>query len=81
MRLFLSAALAVSLMSGAAFAAEEDEILSDLVVVTATPRPADMKMVVQTAKSLPIAHSNRPQVKIETAASPTAPQPIKTASK
>ena len=82
MRLFPAAALAASLLSGAAFATEEDDILSDLVVVTASPRPADVKMVVQTAKSLPIAHADRPQVKIETAAAPVVPpQPIKTASK
>jgi len=53
MRLVLSAVLAVSLVSGSALAGQDDEILGDLVVVTATPRPADVKMAVQTAKPPP----------------------------
>jgi hypothetical protein len=53
MRLVLSAAFAVSLLSGAALAGQDDEILSDLVVVTAAPRPTDVKMVVQPAKPAP----------------------------
>lgn len=79
MRLFLSAALAALLLSGAAFAAEptDDEILSDLVSITAAPRPVDVKMVVQTAKAEP-ASAEKP-VKAEPAQD--APQPVKTASK
>ena len=53
MRLVLFAAAAVSLISGAVLAGQEDEIQSDLVVVTATPRPAEVKMVAQTAKPAP----------------------------
>ena len=77
MRLFLSIALAASLLSGAALAAEDDEILSDLVVVTATPRSADVKMVVQTAKP---ASEKQAKVK-EEAPAQDASQPMKTASK
>jgi hypothetical protein len=81
LRLFLSAALAALLLSGTAFAAPstltDDEILSDLVVVTAAPRPADVKMAVQTAKSSPAADR---QAKAEAPAE-EAPQPVKTASK
>jgi len=78
MRLVLSAALAVLLVSGAAFAGEDDEILSDLVVVTAAPRPADVKMVVQPAKTAPA----EKQAKAETPAPVQDDQkPIKTASK
>lgn len=77
MRLFLSVALAASLISGAAMATEDDDILSDLVVVTATPRSADVKMVVQTAKP---ALDKQAKAK-EEAPAQNAPQPIKTASK
>ncbi|GEM_PF-5709517 len=78
MRLVLFAALAVSAFSGAAFAGEDDEILSDLVVVTAAPRPADVKMVVQPAKAAPAER----QAKAETPApAQDVQQPIKTASK
>lgn len=73
MRLFPSVILALALSAGAVHAAEDDEILSDLVVVTATPRPADVKMVVQTAKASP-----EKQAKTKEEA---APEPIKTASK
>jgi hypothetical protein len=78
MRLFLSAALAGLLLSGAALAAEptDDEILSDLVSITAAPRPTDVKMVVQTAKREPADK----QVKTEGLAQ-AAPPPVKTASK
>ena len=76
MRLFLSAVLAASLFSGAAIAAEEDDILSDLVVVTATPRPADVKMVVQTSKPAP---AEKAQIKASAPAQ-DAPRPIRTAS-
>ena len=77
MRLVLSAVLAASLISGVALAAEDDDILSDLVIVTATPRAADVKMVVQTAKSAP---EKQAKAK-EEASAQDAPQPIKTASK
>ena len=80
MRLFLSAALALSLCAGIARAAEDDEILSDLVVVTATPRPADVRMMVQTAK----AGAPEKQAKADGAARlpvQDAAQPVKTASK
>ena len=78
MRLFLSAALAGLLLSGAAYAAEptDEEILSDLITITAAPRPVDVKMVVQTAKPDPA----EKQVKAEVPAQ-DAPQPVKTASK
>lgn len=78
MRLFLSAALAALLLSGAAYAAEptDEEILSDLFTITAAPRPVDVKMVVQTAKAEPADK----QVKAEMPAQ-DAPQPVKTASK
>lgn len=79
MRLYLSAVLAGLLLCGAASAAEltDEEILSDLVVITAAPRPLEVKMVVQTAKAEP-ASADKP-VKAETAQD--APQPVKTASK
>jgi len=78
MRLFLSAVLAALLVSGAALAAEptDEEILSDLVSITAAPRPTDVKMVVQTAKPAPA----EKQVKAEVLAQ-DAPQPVKTAAK
>jgi len=60
MRFVLSAAVAVSLISGAALAGKDDEIQSDLVVVTATPRPADVKMVAQTAKPAPARDEPKP---------------------
>jgi len=72
MRFILPAVLAFSLLSGAACAAEDDEILSDLVVVTATPRSADVKMVVQTAK---------PPPEKQAKAKEGAAQPVKIASK
>ncbi len=78
MRLVLSAVLAGLLLSATAQAAElsDEEILSDLVVITAAPRPVDVKMVVQTAK---------PAEKKAKAEAPAqdAPiqQPIKTAAK
>jgi len=78
MRLFLSAALAGLLLCGAAYAAEptDDEILSDLFVITAAQRPVDVKMVVQAGKPAPA----EKQVKTEMPAQ-DAPQPVKTASK
>ena len=60
MRFVLFAAVAVSLISGAVLAGQEDEIQSDLVVVTATPRPADVKMVSQTAKPVPTRDEPKP---------------------
>jgi len=52
MRLVLPALLIAPLLCGPAFAAaDDDKILDDLTVVTATPRPADVRMVVQTARS------------------------------
>jgi len=66
MRLVLSAVVAVLLISEAVLAGQDDEIQSDLVVVTAMPRPADVKMVAQTAAP---------------SAKPPAQQPVKTASK
>jgi hypothetical protein len=78
MRLLSTAILAGLLLSGAAYAAEptDDEILSDLFVVSAAPRPADVKMVVQTAKPAD------KQAKTETPAQDApASQPIKTASR
>ena len=80
MRLFLSAALAGLLVCGAVSAAEltDEEILSDLVVITAAPRPVDVKMVVQTARADQPASAGK-QMKDEPAQD--APQPVKTASK
>jgi hypothetical protein len=86
MRLVLSAVLAGSLLSAiaTAHAAEatpspsDDEILSDLVVISAAPRPVDVKMVVQAAKPA----DKKAEAKNETAAQDMpAPQPIKTAAK
>ena len=79
MRLFLSAALAGLLVCGAVSAAEltDEEILSDLVVITAAPRPADVKMVVQTAKPA----EKKAEAKAEAPAQDQpAPQAIKTAA-
>jgi hypothetical protein len=78
MRLFLIGLL----LSTGAIAAEptDDEILGDLVVITAAPRPVDVKMVVQTAKPSPAEKT----VKAEGPA-PDSPQdaaqPVKTAAK
>jgi len=77
MRLFLSAALAALLLCGAAFAAEpsDEEILSDLVSITAAPRPSDVKMVVQAGKPAPAEKQDKTEVPAQD------PPPVKTAAK
>ena len=80
MRFSLSAALAGLLLCATAYAADlsDDEILSDLVVVTAAPRPTEVKMVVQTAKPA----EKKGEAKAEAVAQDAAAQqPIKTAAK
>ena len=80
MRLVLTAVLAGLLLSSTAYAAElsDEEILSDLVVISAAPRPVDVKMVVQTAKPA----EKKTEAKAEASAQDaSASQPIKTAAK
>ena len=79
MRLVLSAILAGLLLPATTYAAElsDEEILSDLIVISAAPRPVDVKMVVQTAKPA----EKKAEAKAEASAQDASAQSIKTAAK